>query len=56
LVGVGLQVSLAVQANEFMRWGTLAIGGVLLIVGASFVERNKGRLTTWFRPQPNGNS
>jgi hypothetical protein len=50
LVGVGLQVSLAVQVNEFMRWGSLTVGGVLLIVGASFAERYKGRLTEWFRP------
>jgi hypothetical protein len=50
IVGVGLQVSLAVQVNEFMRWGSLMLGGVLLIVGASLAERYKGRISSWFRP------
>ena len=50
VVGVGLQVSLAVQANEFARWGSLLVGGIVLILGASLAERNKGRLTAWFRP------
>jgi len=50
IVGVGLQVSLAVQADDFVRWGSLMLGGVLLIVGASLADRYKGRLSTWFRP------
>src|SRR6185295_10784525 len=50
VVGVGLQVSLAVEVNEFMRWGSLTAGGLLLIVGASLADRHKGRLTAWFRP------
>jgi hypothetical protein len=49
-IGVGLQVSLAIQVSEFMRWGSLMLGGVLLIVGASLAERYKGRLSAWFRP------
>jgi hypothetical protein len=51
VVGVGLQVSLAIQVSEFMRWGSLMLGGVLLIVGASLAERYKGRLSAWFRPE-----
>ena len=54
LVGVGLQVSLAIQVNEFARWGSLMVGGVALIVGASLAERNKGRLAAWFRPAADG--
>ena len=50
LVGVGLQVSLAVQVNDFVRWGSLLAFGIVLILGASLAERNKGRLTEWFRP------
>jgi len=54
LVGVGLQVSLAIQVSEFMRWGSLMLGGVLLILGASLAERYKGRLSAWFRPATEG--
>jgi hypothetical protein len=49
LVGVGLQVSFAVKESEVMRWGSLLVGGILLIVGASLAERHKGRLSAWFR-------
>jgi hypothetical protein len=49
VVGVCLQVSLATQASDFVRWGSLLVGGVVLIVGASLAERHKGRVSVWFR-------
>jgi hypothetical protein len=49
IIGVGLQVALAVRENEFMRWGSLLIGGIALVVGASLADRHKGRLSEWFR-------
>lgn len=54
IVGVGLQVSLAVQVNEFARWGSLMLGGIVLILGASLGERYKARLAAWFRPAREG--
>lgn len=49
IIGVGLQVALAVRENEFMRWGSLLIGGIALVVGASLADRHKGQLSEWFR-------
>ncbi len=48
LVGLGAQVLLAVRAEDLLRWGSLTAVGVLLILGASYVERHKLRLARWW--------
>ncbi|MEI9953013.1 MAG: hypothetical protein WDO74_29555 [Pseudomonadota bacterium] len=44
LRGVGLQVWLAVHADNLLRWVSLTAVGMLLIVGSAYLERNRGRL------------
>jgi len=44
LWGLGLQVWLAVHADNLLRWLSLTAVGILLIVGSAYVERNRGRL------------
>ncbi len=46
--GLGAQVLLAVRAEDLWRWGSLTAVGVLLIFGASYVERHKLRLARWW--------
>ncbi len=43
--GLGVQVWLAVHADNLLRWASLSGVGVLLIVGSAYVERNRGRIT-----------
>ncbi len=45
LFGLGAQVLLAVRADDLLRWGSLTAVGVALILGASYLERHKGRLS-----------
>jgi hypothetical protein len=52
LFGLGAQVLLAVRADDLLRWGSLTLVGLLLILFASYVERNKARLGRAFQPQP----
>jgi hypothetical protein len=52
VVGLGAQVMLAVRAEDLLRWGSLTAVGVLLILGASYVERNKARLARWWEARP----
>ena len=50
LFGVATEVWLAVQADNFLRWASLSIAGVLLIVGSAYVERNRVRVSqAWER-------
>jgi hypothetical protein len=44
LYGVGVQVWLAVHADNVLRWAGLSVAGVLLIVGAAYVERHRARV------------
>jgi hypothetical protein len=44
LWGIGLQVWLAVHADNLLRWVSLTAVGILLIVGSAYIERNRGRL------------
>lgn len=44
LWGLGLQVWLAIHGDSLLRWGSLTAVGVLLIVGAAFVERQRARI------------
>ncbi len=39
-----MQVWLAVHADNFLRWASLSVVGVLLIVGAAYVERHRARV------------
>jgi len=52
VIGLGAQVMLAVRAEDLLRWGSLTAVGVLLILGASYVERNKARLARWWDARP----
>jgi hypothetical protein len=48
LYGLGVQVWLAVHADNLLRWASLSLIGVLLIVGAAYVERHRARVSrTW---------
>jgi hypothetical protein len=42
--GLGMQVWLAVHADNLLRWVSLIAVGMLLIVGSAYIERNRGRL------------
>jgi hypothetical protein len=44
LYGLGVQVWLAVHADNLLRWASLSLVGVLLIVGAAYVERHRARV------------
>jgi len=44
LWGLGLQVWLAVHADNLLRWLSLTAVGILLIVGSAYIERHRGRL------------
>jgi hypothetical protein len=48
MVGLGVQLWTAVQANDLLRWVSLTVAGVLLIVGAAFVERHRLQLARHF--------
>ena len=45
LWGLGLQVWLAIHADNLVRWVSLTAIGMLLIVGSAYVERNRALLT-----------
>jgi hypothetical protein len=44
LFGLGVQVWLAVHHDNLLRWLSLSVVGVLLIVGSAYVERNRARI------------
>lgn len=44
LFGLIAQVWLATQEGSVLRWASLSVVGVLLIVGSAYVERNRGRI------------
>jgi hypothetical protein len=48
LFGLGVQVWLAVNHDNVLRWISLSVVGVLLIVGSAYVERNRGRVLRWW--------
>jgi hypothetical protein len=48
LFGLGVQVWLAVQHDNLLRWASLSAVGVLLIVGSAYVERHRGRITRFW--------
>jgi hypothetical protein len=53
LFGLGVQVWLAVQADNVLRWLSLSVVGILLIVGSAYVERNRTTLAHfWDRKAP----
>jgi hypothetical protein len=49
LWGIGMQVWLAVHADNLLRWLSLTAVGILLIVGSAFIERNRGRLLEFWQ-------
>jgi len=49
LWGLGLQVWLAVHADNLLRWVSLTAVGILLIVGSAYIERNRGRFARWWQ-------
>jgi len=48
LWGLGLQVWLAVHADNLLRWASLTIVGILLIVGSAYVERHRARIARFW--------
>jgi hypothetical protein len=48
LYGLGVQVWLATHADNVLRWASLSVVGVLLIVGSAYVERNRGRIARYW--------
>ncbi len=44
LYGVGSEVWLAIHEDNLVRWVTLTVTGIALIVGAAYVERNRARV------------
>jgi len=46
--GLGVQVWLATHADDVLRWASLSVVGVLLIVGSAYVERNRARITRFW--------
>jgi hypothetical protein len=50
LFGLVTQVWLAVHADNLLRWASLSVAGILLIVGSAFLERNRTRVAqAWAR-------
>jgi hypothetical protein len=41
---------MAMHADDLLRWISLTAAGVLLIVGASYVERHRVQLARHFAP------
>lgn len=53
LLGLLLQVWLATHSDNVLRWASLSVVGVLLIVGSAYVERNRARLARlWESARP----
>jgi len=53
LFGLVAQVWLAVHADNILRWASLSVAGILLIVGSAYIERNRPRLAQlWARLSP----
>jgi hypothetical protein len=48
LFGLGVQVWLATHADNVLRWLSLSVVGMLLIVGSAYVERNRGRIARFW--------
>jgi hypothetical protein len=48
LFGLGVQVWLAVHHDNVLRWASLSVAGVLLIVGSAYLERHRGRLLRYW--------
>jgi hypothetical protein len=49
LFGLCVQVWLAVQHDNVLRWASLSVVGVLLIVGSAYVERNRAKLLRFWQ-------
>ncbi len=47
VVGLGMQLWLAVHADDLLRWLSLTIAGIVLIVGASYVERHRTQIARY---------
>jgi hypothetical protein len=41
-------VWLAVQHDNLLRWASLSVVGVLLIIGSAYVERNRARIVRFW--------
>ena len=48
LFGLVVQVWLATHEGSVLRWASLSVVGVLLIVGSAYVERNRGRIARFW--------
>lgn len=48
LFGLIVQVWLATHADNVLRWASLSVVGVLLIVGSAYVERNRARIARFW--------
>jgi hypothetical protein len=48
LFGLVAQVWLATHEGSVLRWASLSVVGVLLIVGSAYVERNRGRIAAFW--------
>jgi hypothetical protein len=48
LFGLVIEVWLATHADNVLRWASLSVVGVLLIVGSAYVERNRGRVARFW--------
>jgi hypothetical protein len=44
LFGVGAEVWLAIHADDVLRWASLSLLGIVLIVGSAYVERHRARV------------
>jgi hypothetical protein len=48
LYGLAVQVWLATHADSILRWVSLSVLGVLLIIGSAYVERNRSRVARFW--------
>ena len=48
LIGLCVQVWLATHHDNVLRWASLSVVGMLLIVGSAYVERNRGRIARFW--------
>jgi len=49
LFGLGVQVWLAIHADNLLRWASLSLLGIGLIVGSAYLEQNRAKVARWWQ-------
>jgi hypothetical protein len=49
LFGLGVEVWLATHADNLLRWASLSLLGIGLIVGSAYLEQNRAQVARWWQ-------